>query len=134
LLSCAERLNQSQIGVFDEVLVRLLDCVGARALAELSVALANFASSPERTMRPSCTTGCSLFVYRPSREKRVWVGSFSKSVISMGRPGSMPAVSSRSLVKDSTPGVVTMSSSTRAALIVGLITSWPACDRCRYDG
>lgn len=51
LLSCAERLNPSQIGVFDEVLVRLLDRVGARALAELSVALANFAAPPERTVR-----------------------------------------------------------------------------------
>ena len=30
LRSCAERLSPSQIGVFDDVLVRLLDCVGVR--------------------------------------------------------------------------------------------------------
>lgn len=51
LLSCAERLNPSKICVFDDVLVRMLDCVGAGALAELSVALANLASPPERTVR-----------------------------------------------------------------------------------
>jgi uncharacterized protein (DUF2336 family) len=51
LSSCAERLNPSQIGVFDDVLVRLLDCVGARALAELSSVLADFAAPPEQTVR-----------------------------------------------------------------------------------
>jgi uncharacterized protein (DUF2336 family) len=51
LLSSAERLNPSQIGIFDDVLVRLLDCVGAHALAELSVALADFAAAPEQTVR-----------------------------------------------------------------------------------
>jgi uncharacterized protein (DUF2336 family) len=51
LLSCAERLNPSQIGVFDDVLIRLLDCVGARALAELSSVLADFAAPPEQTVR-----------------------------------------------------------------------------------
>src|SRR5262249_37943591 len=51
LLSSAERLNPSQIGVFDDVLVRLLDCVGIRALSELSIALADFAAPPERTVR-----------------------------------------------------------------------------------
>jgi uncharacterized protein (DUF2336 family) len=51
LLSCAERLNSSQIGIFDDVLIRLLDCVGAAALAELSSALADFAAPPEQTVR-----------------------------------------------------------------------------------
>jgi uncharacterized protein (DUF2336 family) len=51
LRSCAERLNPSQIGIFDDVLIRLLDCVGATALAELSNVLADFAASPERTVR-----------------------------------------------------------------------------------
>jgi uncharacterized protein (DUF2336 family) len=50
LLSCAERLSPSQLDVFDDVLVRLLDCVGAAALAELSSALADFAAPPERTV------------------------------------------------------------------------------------
>jgi len=51
LVSSSERLSASQIGVFDEVLLRLLDCVGVRALAELSVALAEFAAPPEQTVR-----------------------------------------------------------------------------------
>lgn len=51
LRSSAERLNPSQIGVFDDVLVRLLDCVGVRALAELSITLADFAAAPEQTVR-----------------------------------------------------------------------------------
>lgn len=51
LLSCAERLSPSQIGVFDDLLIRLLDCVGASALAELSSALADFTAPPERTVR-----------------------------------------------------------------------------------
>jgi uncharacterized protein (DUF2336 family) len=51
LLSSVERLSSSQIGVFDDVLVRLLDCVGVDALAELSIALADFAAPPEQTVR-----------------------------------------------------------------------------------
>jgi uncharacterized protein (DUF2336 family) len=51
LLSCAERLNPSQVGLFDDVLIRLLDCVGARALAELSETLADSAASPKQTVR-----------------------------------------------------------------------------------
>jgi uncharacterized protein (DUF2336 family) len=51
LRSCAERLGPPQIGVFDEVLIRLLNCVGASALAELSSALADCAAPPERTAR-----------------------------------------------------------------------------------
>jgi uncharacterized protein (DUF2336 family) len=51
LSSCAERLSSCQINVFDDVLIRLLDCVGAGALAELSTALANFAAPPARTVR-----------------------------------------------------------------------------------
>src|SRR5262249_38441873 len=51
LLSCAERLSPSQIGLFDDVLVRLLDCVGANALAELSRTLAGFAAPPTQTVR-----------------------------------------------------------------------------------
>jgi uncharacterized protein (DUF2336 family) len=51
LLSCVERLSPSQIGVFDDILVRLLDCVGTTALAELSSTLADFAAPPERTVR-----------------------------------------------------------------------------------
>jgi len=51
LLSCAEHLSPSQVGLFDDVLVRLLDCAGAGMLAELSVALAGFAAPPEQTVR-----------------------------------------------------------------------------------
>jgi len=51
LRSCAEQLSPSQIGVFDDVLVRLLECVGASALAELSSSLADFAAPPEKTVR-----------------------------------------------------------------------------------
>ena len=51
LRSCAEQLSASQIGVFDDVLVRLLDCVGASALAELSNGLADFAAPPAQTVR-----------------------------------------------------------------------------------
>jgi uncharacterized protein (DUF2336 family) len=51
LISCAERLNPSQIDIFDDVLTRLLDCVGARALAELSNSLADFATPPKRAAR-----------------------------------------------------------------------------------
>ncbi len=51
LVSSSERLSASQIDVFDEVLLRLLDCVGVQALAELSVALAEFAAAPEQTVR-----------------------------------------------------------------------------------
>ncbi len=50
LRSCAEQLSPSQIGVFDDVLIRLLDCVGAAALAELSSSLADFAAPPEKTV------------------------------------------------------------------------------------
>ena len=55
LLSCAERLNPSQISIFDDVLVRLLDCVGTAALVELSNALA----------------GCRLTRRRPSESSRI---------------------------------------------------------------
>lgn len=51
LLSCAKRLSSSQIGVFDDVLLRLLDCVGVRALTDLSVSLADLAAAPEQTVR-----------------------------------------------------------------------------------
>jgi len=51
LLSSARRLSSSQVSVFDDVLVRLLDCVGVRALAELSAALADLPAAPEQTVR-----------------------------------------------------------------------------------
>jgi uncharacterized protein DUF2336 len=51
LLSCVERLSPSQIGIFDDVLIRLLDCVGAAALANLSTVLADFAKPPKQTLR-----------------------------------------------------------------------------------
>src|ERR1700758_5183729 len=51
LLCYAKRLSTSQIGVFDDVLLRLLDCVGVGALAELSVALADLEAAPVQTVR-----------------------------------------------------------------------------------
>ena len=51
LLCSAKRLSSSQIGVFDDVLLRLLDCVGIRALSELSIALADLGAAPEQTVR-----------------------------------------------------------------------------------
>jgi len=51
LLSCAERLNPAQIGLFDDLLVRLLDCVGVHALAQLSAVMAELAAAPKQTVR-----------------------------------------------------------------------------------
>ena len=48
--SCVERLSPVQIDIFDDMLVRLLDCVGTAALAELSSTIADFASPPKQTI------------------------------------------------------------------------------------
>jgi uncharacterized protein (DUF2336 family) len=47
----AERLNPSQICVFDDVLIRLIEHADARALCQLSTTLADLASAPEQTVR-----------------------------------------------------------------------------------
>ena len=49
-LANAGRLDQHQIGVFDDVLVRLLKSVDARALAKLSLVLSDLTSAPRETV------------------------------------------------------------------------------------
>ena len=49
-LSDADRLNAAQVGVFDDVLVRLIERVEARALAQLSKRLSN-AAGPSQSIR-----------------------------------------------------------------------------------
>jgi uncharacterized protein (DUF2336 family) len=51
LLSCSDRLSEQQIGIFDDVLVRLIRTVDARALAALSVAVAGLSSAPREALR-----------------------------------------------------------------------------------
>ena len=50
LLANAGRLDQPQIGVFDDVLVRLMRSVDARSLAKLSMALSDLPTAPRETV------------------------------------------------------------------------------------
>jgi uncharacterized protein (DUF2336 family) len=50
-LSDADRLNETQIGVFDDVLVRLTERVEARTLARLSDALSEVDMAPRKVVR-----------------------------------------------------------------------------------
>jgi uncharacterized protein (DUF2336 family) len=50
-LSDADRLNENQIEVFDDVLVRLTEQMEARALAQLSTTLSNSSLAPKETVR-----------------------------------------------------------------------------------
>ncbi|WP_213741640.1 DUF2336 domain-containing protein [Bradyrhizobium sp. dw_411] len=50
-LSSAARLNETQIGVFDDVMVRLIEHVEAPALVHLSAALAASSSAPQQAVR-----------------------------------------------------------------------------------
>jgi uncharacterized protein (DUF2336 family) len=50
-LSDADRLNEKQIGVFDDVLVRLMERMEARALAQLSTTLCSSGSAPKEVVR-----------------------------------------------------------------------------------
>jgi uncharacterized protein (DUF2336 family) len=50
-LSDADRLNENQISVFDDVLVRLTEQMEARALAQLSATLSNSSLAPKETVR-----------------------------------------------------------------------------------
>ena len=50
-LASAERLNAFQIGVFDDVLVRLIGPADARTLAKFSSALSDLTSAPRETVR-----------------------------------------------------------------------------------
>ena len=50
LLANAGRLDQPQIGVFDDVLVRLMRSVDARTLAKLSMALSDLPTAPRETV------------------------------------------------------------------------------------
>jgi uncharacterized protein (DUF2336 family) len=50
-LSDADRLNENQIGVFDDVLVRLIERMESRTLAQLSTTLSNSALSPKKIVR-----------------------------------------------------------------------------------
>ena len=47
----ADRLNPSQIGVFDEILIALIDGAEARALPQVSAALADLPMAPEGAVR-----------------------------------------------------------------------------------
>jgi uncharacterized protein (DUF2336 family) len=50
-LSDADRLNENQIGVFDDVLVLLMERMEARALAQLSTTLCSSHSAPKEVVR-----------------------------------------------------------------------------------
>ena len=50
LLAHASRLSEHQIGVFDDVLVRLMKSDDARTLTKLSIALADLTSAPKETV------------------------------------------------------------------------------------
>jgi uncharacterized protein (DUF2336 family) len=50
-LSDADRLNENQIGVFDDVLVRLIERMESRTLAQLSTTLADSAFAPKEIVR-----------------------------------------------------------------------------------
>jgi uncharacterized protein (DUF2336 family) len=50
-LSDADRLSEQQISVFDEVLVRLMERVEARTLAQLSTTISNVQSAPRDVVR-----------------------------------------------------------------------------------
>ena len=54
-LSDADRLNEHHIGVFDEVLVRLMECVDSRTLVNLSAHFADLRSAPKDAVR--CLAG-----------------------------------------------------------------------------
>ena len=51
LLSSANRLDERQIGVFDDVLIRLIERVEARMLAQLSTTLSDLTSAPKQAVR-----------------------------------------------------------------------------------
>ena len=53
-LSDADRLNEHHIGVFDEVLVRLMACADSQTLATLSAAFADVQFMPKGTVRSRC--------------------------------------------------------------------------------
>jgi uncharacterized protein (DUF2336 family) len=60
-LSDADRLSEHQIGVFDEVMVRLLEQVETQTLAHLSMTLADLPSAPkEATRRLACHKEASV--------------------------------------------------------------------------
>jgi uncharacterized protein (DUF2336 family) len=50
-LSDAGRFNEHHIGVFDDILVRLMGCVEARTLTRVSAAFAGVASAPKEAVR-----------------------------------------------------------------------------------
>jgi uncharacterized protein (DUF2336 family) len=50
-LSDADRLNENQIGVFDDVLVRLMERMEAQALAQLSTTLCSSNAAPKEVVR-----------------------------------------------------------------------------------
>ncbi len=50
-LSDADRLSEHQVGVFDEVMVRLLEQVDTETLAHLSITLADLPSAPKEATR-----------------------------------------------------------------------------------
>ena len=50
-LSDADRLNENQIGVFDDVLVRLMEQMEVRALAQLGTTLSGSTVAPKQTVR-----------------------------------------------------------------------------------
>jgi hypothetical protein len=47
-LSAAERMNENQIGMFDDILLRLIEWMEPAMLAQLSATLADFSTSPRR--------------------------------------------------------------------------------------
>ncbi len=50
-LAGADRLNEPQVAVFDDVLTRLMACIEAQTLAQLSRALADLQSAPKEAIR-----------------------------------------------------------------------------------
>jgi uncharacterized protein (DUF2336 family) len=50
-LAGADRLNEPQVAVFDDVLTRLMACIEARTLVQLSRALADLQSAPTEAVR-----------------------------------------------------------------------------------
>src|SRR6202022_150314 len=51
LLSSADRLNEHQIAVFDDVLVRLMQRIKAQSLVQLSSSLSDLTPAPQQALR-----------------------------------------------------------------------------------
>jgi hypothetical protein len=96
-LSSADRLNEYQIGVIDDVLVRLIQRIDARSLVQLSSTLTELTPAPKQAVRHLLATRRAVVCHGRARHPSQSARSAAMAERISARPGILLGVSARGM-------------------------------------